>query len=115
MIDLSINLDKVNKELIFEGAKGHYLNIKIDEMRNPKYDNTHYAYQYNKETKEKTYVAYGKIFKFKESNNWDGAEKIEESPEESPKKDEDWDKSTKGLEKDEVTTESKDIAEDMPF
>jgi len=84
MIDLSINLDKVNKELIFEGAKGHYLNIKIDEMRNPKYDNTHYAYQYNKETKEKTYVAYGKIFKFKKDN---------------VEKDGDWDNAIKGLDK----------------
>ena len=71
IINLSINLAKIDKTKIIEGKKGKYLNITIAANRDGEddYGNTHYAYiSQDKEEREakadKTYLGNGKEFVF---------------------------------------------------
>ena len=73
IINLSINLDKIDKSKIVTGKKGKYLNITIGSNRDgeDQFGNTHYAYQsQSKEDREakldKIYLGNGKEFNFDE-------------------------------------------------
>ena len=71
IINLSINLEKIDKSKIIPGKKGQYLNVNIAENRDgeDQYGNTHYSYiSQSKEEREagqdKVYLGNGKEFVF---------------------------------------------------
>lgn len=71
IINVSINLDKIDKSKIVKGKKGQYLNIAIGENRDgeDQFGNTHYVIQsQTKEEREakadKNYLGNGKEFVF---------------------------------------------------
>jgi len=71
IINLSINLSKIDKSKIIEGKKGKYVNITVGGNREgeDQYGNTHYAFQsQSKEEREakadKNYLGNGKEFVF---------------------------------------------------
>jgi hypothetical protein len=71
IINVSINLDKIDKSKIISGKKGKYLNLTIGANRNgeDQFGNTHYvAISQTKEEREakapKVYLGNGKEFVF---------------------------------------------------
>ncbi len=71
IINLSINLEKIDKSKIIEGKKGKYLNVTIARNKDgeDQYGNTHYAFiSQSKEERtsgqDKTYLGNGKEFVF---------------------------------------------------
>lgn len=75
IINVSINLDKIDKSKIIEGKKGKYLNLTVGANRDgeDQYGNTHYvAISQSKEEREakspKVYLGNGKEFVFGDSN-----------------------------------------------
>jgi len=71
IINLSINLDKIDKSKIITGKKGKYLNLTVGGNRDgeDQYGNTHYIFQsQSKEEREgkteKNYLGNGKEFVF---------------------------------------------------
>jgi len=75
IINVSINLDKIDKTKIIEGKKGKYLNLTVGANRDgeDQYGNTHYvAISQSKEEREakapKVYLGNGKEFIFGDSN-----------------------------------------------
>ena len=71
IINMSINLSKIDKSKLIEGKKGKYLNITVGGNRDgeDQYGNTHYAFQsQSKEEREakadKNYLGNGKEFVF---------------------------------------------------
>tara|TARA_R100001463_G_scaffold112013_3_gene166985 strand:- start:430 stop:714 length:285 start_codon:yes stop_codon:yes gene_type:complete len=71
IINLSINLDKIDKSKIIAGKKGKYLNLTVGGNRDgeDQYGNTHYVFQsQSKEEREakneKNYLGNGKEFVF---------------------------------------------------
>lgn len=71
IINMSINLNKIDKSKIIDGKKGKYLNLTIGANRDgeDQYGNTHYAFQsQSKEDREgkaeKNYLGNGKEFVF---------------------------------------------------
>jgi len=71
IINVSINLDKIDKSKIIEGKKGKYLNLTVGANRNgeDQFGNTHYvAISQTKEEREakapKVYLGNGKEFVF---------------------------------------------------
>ena len=71
IINMSINLNKIDKSKIIDGKKGKYLNLTIGANRDgeDQYGNTHYAFQsQSKEEREgkaeKNYLGNGKEFVF---------------------------------------------------
>tara|TARA_R100000664_G_scaffold34214_2_gene55126 strand:- start:2104 stop:2382 length:279 start_codon:yes stop_codon:yes gene_type:complete len=71
IINLSINLDKIDKSKIVAGKKGKYLNLTVGGNRDgeDQYGNTHYVFQsQSKEEREakseKNYLGNGKEFVF---------------------------------------------------
>ena len=71
IINLSINLEKIDKSKNIPGKKGQYLNVTIAENRDgeDQYGNTHYSYiSQSKEEREagqdKVYLGNGKEFVF---------------------------------------------------
>ena len=71
IINLSINLDKIDKSKIIAGKKGKYLNLTVGANRDgeDQYGNTHYIFQsQSKEEREakndKNYLGNGKEFVF---------------------------------------------------
>ena len=71
IINLSINLDKIDKTKIIAGKKGKYLNLTVGANRDgeDQYGNTHYIFQsQSKEEREggadKNYLGNGKEFVF---------------------------------------------------
>mgnify|MGYP003137812827 FL=1 len=71
IINLSINLDKIDKSKIVAGKKGKYLNLTVGTNRDgeDQYGNTHYIFQsQSKEEREakadKNYLGNGKEFVF---------------------------------------------------
>ncbi len=71
IINLSINLEKIDKTKIIEGKKGKYLNVTIARNKDgeDQYGNTHYAFiSQTKEERtsggDKTYLGNGKEFVF---------------------------------------------------
>ena len=75
VINVSINLDKIDKSKIVKGKKGQYLNITVGENRDgeDQFGNTHYIIQsQTKEEREakadKNYLGNGKEFVFNNSN-----------------------------------------------
>ena len=71
IINMSINLDKIDKSKIITGKKGKYLNITVASNRDgeDQYGNTHYSFQsQSKEEREakaeKNYLGNGKEFVF---------------------------------------------------
>tara|TARA_R100001594_G_scaffold148443_2_gene203676 strand:+ start:485 stop:763 length:279 start_codon:yes stop_codon:yes gene_type:complete len=71
IINLSINLDKIDKSKIVTGKKGKYLNLTVGSNRDgeDQYGNTHYVFQsQSKEEREakndKNYLGNGKEFVF---------------------------------------------------
>jgi hypothetical protein len=74
IINVSINLDKIDKSKIIEGKKGKYLNLTVGGNRDgeDQYGNTHYvAISQTKEEREakspKVYLGNGKEFIFGDS------------------------------------------------
>jgi hypothetical protein len=74
IINLSINLDKIDKSKIIAGKKGKYLNLTVGGNREgeDQYGNTHYIFQsQSKEEREakaeKNYLGNGKEFVFSDS------------------------------------------------
>tara|TARA_A100001391_G_C5074968_1_gene279032 strand:- start:1846 stop:2121 length:276 start_codon:yes stop_codon:yes gene_type:complete len=74
IINLSINLDKIDKTKIITGKKGKYLNLTVGANRDgeDQYGNTHYIFQsQSKEEREggaeKIYLGNGKEFVFDNS------------------------------------------------
>ena len=74
IINLSINLDKIDKTKIIAGKKGKYLNLTVGANRDgeDQYGNTHYIFQsQSKEEREggaeKNYLGNGKEFVFDNS------------------------------------------------
>lgn len=74
IINVSINLDKIDKSKIVKGKKGQYLSITVGENRDgeDQYGNTHYVFQsLTKEEREakadKNYLGNGKQFVFNDS------------------------------------------------
>lgn len=78
MIQLSLNLDKIPKDKIYQGKNARYLFVTVAERKEPdNYGNTHSVYIYNKDTKEKTYIGDGKEEKWNgqqtaKKDAWDG-------------------------------------------
>lgn len=75
IINVSINLDKIDKSKIIEGKKGKYLNLTVGANRDgeDQYGNTHYvSISQTKEEREakspKVYLGNGKEFVFGDSN-----------------------------------------------
>lgn len=75
IINVSINLDKIDKSKIIAGKKGKYLNLTVGANRNgeDQFGNTHYvAISQTKEEREakapKVYLGNGKEFVFNEGN-----------------------------------------------
>ena len=71
IINMSINLDKIDKSKIITGKKGKYLNLTVGGNREgeDQYGNTHYIFQsQSKEEREanseKNYLGNGKEFVF---------------------------------------------------
>ena len=71
IINMSINLDKIDKSKIIAGKKGKYLNLTVGANRDgeDQYGNTHYIFQSQakeeREAKnEKNYLGNGKEFVF---------------------------------------------------
>ena len=71
IINLSINLDKIDKTKIITGKKGKYLNLTVGSNRDgeDQFGNTHYIFQsQSKEEREggseKNYLGNGKQFVF---------------------------------------------------
>jgi hypothetical protein len=70
MINISIDVSKIDKTRLFKGEKGTYLNITVDERQQPdNYGNTHTVYmQQSKDERTaktpKVYLGNGKEFKF---------------------------------------------------
>jgi len=71
IINLSINLEKIDKSKIIAGKKGKYLNLTVGGNRDgeDQYGNTHYCFQsQSKEEREgkaeKNYLGNGKEFVF---------------------------------------------------
>tara|TARA_R110000772_G_scaffold55151_3_gene125810 strand:- start:1803 stop:2078 length:276 start_codon:yes stop_codon:yes gene_type:complete len=71
IINLSINLEKIDKTKIIEGKKGKYLNVTIARNKDgeDQFGNTHYAFiSQSKEERtggqDKTYLGNGKEFVF---------------------------------------------------
>lgn len=60
MLDITLDLDKIPKEHIYNGKTGKKLFLKIGERKEAdKYGNTHYAYLWDKDKKEKIYIGNG--------------------------------------------------------
>jgi len=70
MINISIDVSKIDKTRLFKGEKGTYLNITVDErQQTDNYGNTHTVYmQQSKDERTaktpKVYLGNGKEFKF---------------------------------------------------
>lgn len=70
MINISINVNKIDKDKLFQGKNGKYLNVTVDQLKEPDtYGNTHTVYI--TPTKEeraakaaKVYLGSGKEFVF---------------------------------------------------
>jgi len=74
MINISIDLSKIDKTRIKEGKNGaKYFNLTVDEKREPdQFGNTHTVYQTptkeeREAKKDKVYLGSGKEFKFNNS------------------------------------------------
>jgi len=61
MINTSINLSKIPKDKIIDGKKGKYLNVTIDQLKEPDaYGNTHTVYI--SQTKEERAAKVAKVY-----------------------------------------------------
>lgn len=74
MIKININLTAINKERIFDGKKGKYLNAVLIPTPNSKYDNDYMIVEETtKEEREKdikgNIIGNGKIFETSKSQN----------------------------------------------
>lgn len=93
MVNISINLSKIPKDKIIDGKKGKYLNITVDQLKEPDtYGNTHTVYI--TPTKEertakaaKVYLGSGKEFVFNNppqqpanQNNTPSPENVDDLP-----------------------------------
>jgi hypothetical protein len=64
LINAKINLDKINDDLIYKGAKGNYLNLSIwiDEEKPDNYGNTVSIQQRTDQGEPRIYLGEGKFF-----------------------------------------------------
>lgn len=75
MINISINLSQIPENKKIKGKKGDYLNLTIQELKQPdNYGNTHTVYvSQSKEEREakvaRTYLGNGKEFKFNQQGS----------------------------------------------
>jgi len=70
MIAININLSEIPKDQIFEGKKGKYITLIVDERKAPdNYGNTHTVYisqskEEREAKKDKQYIGSGKLYSF---------------------------------------------------
>ena len=103
MITINLNLSQIPKETIFDGKLGKYINLVVEERREPdRFGNTHTVYisqskEEREAKKDKVYIGSGKEYKF------------ENKPKEEPKPE------PKTPFTDQVNNDSENKSDDLPF